>query len=272
MAPVATARNRHPASVYSFSVGKPQWNGRDGATQGNGVQVAPPPRMNYHSRDCRVASPPSEFRRILIIGAGGFGREALNWARDAWPDCIDSIAGYLSADPVASANGENSLPIIGDPESFNPLPGDGLLLAIGIPGVRRRVAEALLARGATFLTLVHPTAVVAPTATLGAGSILCPHAVVSDSARLGRFTLVNYHASVAHDATTGDFVVLSPSAALAGGATVADDVFLGLNASVGPAVAVGPRSKVAANSCALRDVPADSLVLGVPGATSPLLS
>jgi acetyltransferase-like isoleucine patch superfamily enzyme len=95
---------------------------------------------------------------------------------------------------------------------------------------------------------------------------------VSDSARLGRFGLVNYHASLAHDAAAGDFAVLSPYAALAGGARIAADVFLGIHASVGPGVSIGPRSKVAANSCALADVPADSLVLGVPGRTTPLLT
>jgi sugar O-acyltransferase (sialic acid O-acetyltransferase NeuD family) len=211
---------------------------------------------------------PASCARIILVGAGGFGREVLQWARDAWPHAAGRIEGFLSAD----AGHGRSLPVLGNPESFSPRPGDGFVLAIGIPGVRRRVAESLLARGAEFLALVHPTAVVAPTATLGSGSIVCPHAVVSDAAHVGRFTLVNYHASIAHDASTGDFAVLSPYAALGGGATIADDVFLGLHASVGPGVGVGQRGKVAANSCALSDVPPDSLVLGVPGRVSPLIA
>lgn len=211
-------------------------------------------------------------QRILIVGAGGFGREVLQWARAAWPEAAAHIAGFLSADPHILAGHACPLPVIGDPATFEPQAGDGFLLAIGIPGVRRRVAEDLLARGAEFLSLIHPTAVVAPSAAIGAGSIICPGAIVSDSARLGRFGLVNYHASLAHDSSAGDFTVLSPYATLAGGAHIADDVFLGLHASIGPGVSVGPRSKVAANSCALVDIPADSLVLGVPGRTSPLLA
>lgn len=212
------------------------------------------------------------IRRILVVGAGGFGREVLHWARAAWPDRASLIAGFLSADAERLARHDHDLAIISDPAAFEPQPGDGLLLGIGIPGVRRRVVEALLARGAEFLTLVHPTAIVAPTAAIGPGSIVCPHAVVSDAAQLGRFSLVNYHASLAHDSSAGDCAVLSPYATLAGGARIADDVFLGLHATVGPGVAVGPRSKVAANSCALSDVPADSLVLGVPGRISPLVA
>ncbi|MGB8853794.1 MAG: acetyltransferase [Pirellulales bacterium] len=211
-------------------------------------------------------------QRIVIVGAGGFGREVLQWARAAWPEAATHIAGFLSADPRILAGHACPLPVIGDPATFEPEPEDGLLLAIGIPCIRRRVAELLLGRGAEFLTLIHPTAIVVPTARIGTGAIVCPQAIVSDSATLGRFALVNYHASVAHDASVGDFAVLSPYATLAGGAHVGDDAFLGLHASVGPGVSVGPRSKVAANSCALADTPADSLVHGVPGRITPLLS
>lgn len=214
---------------------------------------------------------PTTCTRIFVVGAGGFGREVLEWARAAWPDEARKIVGFLSADPDSLVGRACPLTIVADPATFEPQPTDGLLLAIGIPGVRRRVAEALLDRGATFLTLIHPTATVAATASIGAGSVVCPGAIVSDSVRLGRFTLTNYHASLAHDAVTGDFAVLSPYATLGGGATIGEEVFLGLHASVGPRVAVGARSKVAANSCALADVPPESLALGVPARVSPLL-
>lgn len=211
---------------------------------------------------------PVAIRRILIVGAGGFGREVAQWARDAWGDRASLIAGFLSADADALEGHDGHLPIVGDPATYIPLEGDGLLLAIGIPDTRRRVAESLLSRGATFLTLIHPTAIVSGFAAVGTGSIICPGAIVSDAVRVGRFVLVNYHASLAHDARAGDFAVLSPYATLAGGASIGADVFLGLHASVGPAVSIGARSKVAANSCALHSAPAESLVHGVPGRVS----
>jgi sugar O-acyltransferase (sialic acid O-acetyltransferase NeuD family) len=202
-----------------------------------------------------------EVNRILVVGAGGFGREVVHWARDAWPAASSRIAGFLAAD----GGGDSPLPVIGDPDDFEPSPGDGLLLAIGIPMVRRRVAESLLARGARFLTLIHPTAIVAASASIGGGSILCPYSIASDAVRLGRFTLLNYHASLGHDASTGDFSVLSPYATLGGGASVGVDVFMGLHASVAPGKAVGASSKVSANSACQADVPAGSIVFGVPG-------
>jgi len=209
--------------------------------------------------------------RILIVGAGGFGREVLQWARAAWPDRVARIAGFLSDEPSRLAGHDCSLTIIASPEGFVPEPGDALLLAIGIPAARRRVAEALQLRGATFLTLIHPTAIVAPTAEIGEGAILCPYSIVSDSARVGRCALLNYHASLGHDASVGEYAVLSPYATLGGNAQIAEDVFLGMHASVGPGRRIGARSKISANSCALADAPTDSIIYGVPGRVGPLI-
>jgi sugar O-acyltransferase (sialic acid O-acetyltransferase NeuD family) len=207
-------------------------------------------------------------RRVVIVGAGGFGREVRWWARDAWGTTGVEFAGHLGA---ATGGSDTALGLLGDPERYVPRDDEGFLLAIGIPGVRRRVAEGLASRGARFLTLVHPSAVVAPTARIAAGAVVCPGAVISDAAVVGPCALINYHASVAHDAEVGAFAVLSPYATLAGGARAGADAFLGLHASIGPGRTLGDRSKISANSCLLSDAPPDSIVYGVPGRVGPLL-
>lgn len=236
--------------------------GKSAATHGNGVraQGATPGRARILS-----ATLPPDVRRVLIVGAGGFGREVLQWARDAWPQDRDRITGFLSADEDILDGFDCDTTVVGTPEAFSPSPGDKLLLAIGVPYARRQVAETLMGRGADFLTLVHPTAVVAESASIGEGSILCPYSIASDCCRVGRFVIMNYHTSLGHDASAGDFSVLSPYATLGGNAHIADDVFLGLHASIGPGKTVGSRSKVSANSCVLTSAPCDSIVFGVPG-------
>ena len=218
-----------------------------------------------HGRD------PSSVSRIIIVGAGGFGREVLQWARDAWPEHASRIAGFLSAEWDRLAGHDCGLGIIAAPEHYEPQPGDALLLAIGIPIVRRQVAELLRARGSEFLTLIHPTAIVAPMTAIGQGSIICPYAIVSDSARVGAFVLMNYHSSLGHDASAGDHAVLSPYATLGGNAHIGEDVFMGMHASIGPGRRIGARSKVSANSCALSDAPPDSIIYGAPGRVGPLI-
>ena len=216
-----------------------------------------------------VASLPMDCRRIVIVGAGGFGREVLQWARDAWPEHADLVAGFLSDDPHRLDGYRASAAIIGSTTDFAVEQGDYFLLAIGVPYARRHVAEVLRSRGGRFLTLIHPRAVVGATARIGPGCVICPFAVLSDAAALGHCVLVNYHASLGHDAAAGDYAVLSPYATLGGGACIDDEVFLGLHASVGPGITVGRRTKVSANSCVLAVTPPDSLVYGVPGRIVP---
>jgi sugar O-acyltransferase (sialic acid O-acetyltransferase NeuD family) len=215
---------------------------------------------------------PADCQRIVIVGAGGFGREVLQWARDAWPGQASLIVGFLSDDPRRLDGFAMDVSIVSTVGAYQPTNGDYLLLGIGVPYSRRRVAEQLLARGARFLTLVHPQAIISATASIGEGSIVCPFVIVSDSATLGRFVLANYHASLGHDAQAADYVVLSPYAALGGNSRLAEDVFLGLHASVGPGGKVGARCKISANSCLLSNAPADSIVYGVPGHVSPRLA
>jgi len=226
--------------------------------------VDSPTMGNEHSRVGRF-DPPQDCQRILIVGAGGFGREVLQWAREAWPDRASLIGGFLSDDPLRLDGYSTSVRILSAVRDFRPTIGDYVLLGIGVPYARRRVAEQLRSRGVSLLSLVHPRAVVAPSAIVGEGSIVCPFAMVSDTVELGRCVLVNYHASLGHNSTAGDYTVLSPYAALGGGAHIDDEVFLGLHASVGPGVRVGAKSKVSANSCALASTPPHSLVYGVPG-------
>ena len=236
--------------------------GKTAVTQGNGVRA-------HSAATASAPAPPGalapDVSRILIVGAGGFGREVLQWARDAWPEDRDRIAGFLSADKAILDGSSCGIRIVATPDTYSPAPGDKLLLAIGVPYARRRVAETLFARGAEFLSLIHPTAIVATSARIGEGSILCPYSIASDACRVGRFVIMNYHTSLGHDASAGDFAVLSPYATLGGNAHVEDDVFLGLHASVGPGKTVGARSKVSANSCVLTSTPCDSIVFGVPG-------
>lgn len=233
-------------------------------THGSGVRLNHPALSNDSS--------PDDCDRIVIVGAGGFGREVLQWARHAWPAASHKIAGFVSADPAKLEGHAATLPILGSPDDFEIRATDGLVLAIGIPQARRQVAEWLEARGSRFLTLVHPTAIVADTAVIGPGSVICPSAILSDGSVIGKLVLVNYFASVAHDSEIEDFTVLSPYAAVAGNSRVRRGAFLGMHASVAPGVTVGAGARISSHSWARVNVPEESLVHGNPPVVSPLMT
>lgn len=209
---------------------------------------------------------------VVIIGAGGFAREIETLLPTFLPDSPHRLKGFLGKDQGVPSENDLSDRLLGDPERYTPESTDRFVLAIGNMDARRRTVEALLSKGANFLTLVHPTACVAPTATLEPGVLVYPFACVSNNAHLATAVKLNYYASVGHDTRLGKYCLLAPYATVNGFGVLADEVYLSTHSTVAPQVNVGYRSKISANTAAMKDVPENSLVFGVPGRVVPRLT
>lgn len=199
---------------------------------------------------------------LLIVGAGGFGREILQYALDAGlvtsVDEVgfldDSMSALKSIAGVARPEGPVLDHVVRERAHY--------LIAIGEPRIRADIATRLM--GAQFATLIHPRAYVAPTAVINPGCLITPGAVVGPGARLATGVVVNVMASIGHDAEIGPQTVFSPYATCNGGARLGATVFLGTRATILPSVEVGEGAKVAAGAVVYRHVPAGAFVHGDP--------
>lgn len=206
-----------------------------------------------------------EKGRTIIVGAGGFGRELVNWARDCHQAGSLPPVGGLLDDNLHAMNGFSyTIGIIGTATDFVPEPDDRLLLAIGNPVIKERVATMLAERGGRFATLVHPSAIVAGTARVGEGSILCPLSLVSADAEIGRLCIINALSSVGHDVRLGDYSTLSAHVDLTGSVTVGARVMIGTGAKVLPRVKIGEDATIGAGSIVYRSVPMGRSVFATP--------
>ena len=202
------------------------------------------------------------MQKLVIIGAGGFGREILAWAgasSDAW-----TIKGFLDDNLAIRNDPRLRAPVLGRIEDYAPEPDDVYLCAIGAPAMRRATTGTIKGRGGRFVRLVHPSAVVADGAQLGEGVIVCPLALVSADARIEEGAVVYYHSSVDHDVVVGPFSQISGHCDIMGGATLGAGVFLGSHAAILPRVKVGDRAIVGAGAVVTSDVPDDTTVVGMP--------
>lgn len=140
-------------------------------------------------------------------------------------------------------------------------PGTELMLATGENALRERLATTF---SGPWATVIHPSAFVDPTASLGPGTVICAGAVVQADACVGAHAIVNTHASVDHDCVIGAFVHIAPGAHLAGDVIVEDSAFIGTGASIIPGLRIGRGATVGAGAAVIRGVAAGTTVVGVP--------
>lgn len=132
--------------------------------------------------------------------------------------------------------------------------------------VRLEISERLQKRGLKPATLIHPSAVIAKGAKVGEGSQIMAGAVVQPEAVIGRQCIVNTRASVDHECVLSDGCEVSPGAVLCGDVKLGVNVWVGAGAVILPRVTVGADAVIGAGAVVTRDVPAKSVVVGVPAA------
>lgn len=204
-------------------------------------------------------------KRLILVGCGAFARELINWVDDL-VDLGKSIpvTGFLDDSPKALDGFPYSVPYLGTIAAYLPEAGDQLLMAIGDPKAKRTLFSELKDKGASFTSLVHPSAVIARSAKLGEGVVVCPQAFVSADAVVGDLCAINGNASVGHDVRLGSFSTLSSHVDLTGWVQVEECSFFGSGARVLPKVKIGTGARIGAGAVVMRNVPADTVMFAPP--------
>lgn len=201
--------------------------------------------------------------RVLVAGAGAQAKYALEtWRLTGEHEAV----GLLDLGTERRLVGQRILGarVIGGPEALDTGGYEAVLLASSSNAEKERLAERVEALGVPLASAVHPTVVIAASATIGDGSILNALAMVQPLATIGRGCMVHAGVIVEHDCRVGDFANLAPRATLAGHAHVGRKAYIYTGATLGPNVRVGDGATVGAGAVVLADVPAGATHVGVP--------
>ncbi|MEG1175236.1 MAG: phosphotransferase [Ruthenibacterium sp.] len=136
--------------------------------------------------------------KLLILGAGGLGRMV--------GEVAAATGLYAQIAFLDDAVREES--IVGACADYTALQGEYVcaLPAFGNNRLRLAWTKRLLAAGYTVPSLLHPTAIVSPSAQLGAGCLVLQGAIINTNAQLGTACLANCGALIDHDCVLGDGV------------------------------------------------------------------
>lgn len=185
------------------------------------------------------------MRDLFIVGAGGFGREAV-WTVErinkASQQPLWNVIGFADDDPAKATGNFEGYPMLGSCEKASQdFPGASVFVAIGDNEIREKIYRRL--RGHDFPAFIDPSAQVSPTTEFRHGTYIACEAVVSVGTEIGKFVIINSRAGVGHDSKVGDFTNICPGVSLSGHTVVEDHVFMGANSCTGPNVKV-PRGTV----------------------------
>lgn len=205
------------------------------------------------------------MKNLVIVAAGGCGREVLQWAKDInelemrW-----NIKGFIDDNLNALDGVKCDMAIISAIDDYKLDADDEFVCCIGNSKSRKTVVEKLKQKGAVFTTLIHPTAVIADSCMLGEGVVIYPYALISDNTIIGDGCIINMYSSVAHDSILGEYCTISAHCDITGMCKLGARVFMGSTSNMVPSTKIEDDAYICAGSTVMGRVKEGMKVLGNP--------
>lgn len=203
-------------------------------------------------------------RPLVIVGAGGHGRETLDIAEacNAVTPTYEVLGFCADAfDPALVER--RGVPVLGAVDALRSVDAT-YVIGIGTSETRRDLDAVITSYGREATVLAHPLSSQGSDLRIAPGVLLAAGARVTTNVTLGRHTHLNVDAVVSHDCVVGDYVTLSPGVLVNGTVTLGDGVFLGTGAVVLPGRTIGAWARIGAGAVVTRDVPPGRTAVGVP--------
>lgn len=206
------------------------------------------------------------MRDLVIVGAGGFGREtvdvvrAVNAVEPTWRllGVVDDAPSTLNLERLSRLGIEH----LGGVEA---IPHDAAVaVAVGNPQIRALIVDKLADRAPEYPALIHPTTVIGSEFAHGTGLIVLGGVSIGTNVTVGSHVHLNGHAVLGHDVTCHDFVSMNPNATLSGECVIGDRTLLGASSTILQGLTLGVGVTVGAAACVTRPVPDGHTVVGVP--------
>ncbi len=194
---------------------------------------------------------------IAVLGASGHAKVVISMLQAlGYKDLI-----AFDDDRAKIGSTILSVPVVGDIKQWMSQRTKSAVLAIGDNDVRQRISREI---STSWLTIVHPSAVVHHSVRLGQGTVVMAGVVIQPDVVVGQQTIINTGVSLDHDCRVGDYSHVCPGSTLAGSVQVDEGAFIGSGCVILPGIVVGAWSRVGAGSVCTKNIPARVTAFGSP--------
>lgn len=204
------------------------------------------------------------MRNIVIVGTGAVAAEITSYIEDTpmGKEQNIQIKGYLDYEENIDKYWKHyslSKPVLGDIDSYRICVDDYFVIGVSNVEFRKKVITQLQLNNARFLTLIHPTAIVARNASLGCGCFISPYCMIGPNVVIGDFNHLTSQSVISHDTRIGNNNILS-TALLCGHVNVGDDNMFYIKSTVIPHISIGCRNIVQAGMIVDKDLENDAVI------------
>ncbi|CAM3831517.1 acetyltransferase [Mesobacillus thioparans] len=204
------------------------------------------------------------MKDIVIIGAGGFGREVawlieeINKVNTEW-----NLIGFVDDNEEIQGKEVNGYKVIGNIEW---LKNQELFVvnAIGDPIIKKKIMVRIQESKNQFPVLVHPSVICSDRVSIGEGSIICAGNIITVDVTIGKHVIVNLDCTVGHDAVLEDYTTVLPSVNISGYVVAKECANIGTGSAIIQGVTVGENTIIGAGSIVVKDLPANCTAVGAP--------
>lgn len=203
---------------------------------------------------------------IVIIGAGGFGREvktiidAVNKVEKTY-----DFIGYYD-DGIEKGTIINNFPVLGNLQDLNATDKEiSVLLGVGDPTTKSKIVAMLSNEKINFPILIHPSVQISnDDVAISNGCIICGGTIITCNIKIGNFVTLNLMCTVGHDTIIDDFSSFMPSVNISGEVHIQEKVYVGTGAKIINQLTIGKSTIVGAGAVVSKSLPDYCTAVGIP--------
>lgn len=207
------------------------------------------------------------MRDLVIIGAGGFGREVawlvddINEASNEW-----NLLGFIDCNESIHGTELNGYKVLGGFDYLKAKENIYYVCAIGNAKVKKDIIENKCSKyNIKAATLIHPSVIMSKRYNeIGDGCIICAGNIITVNCNIGNHVTLNLDCTVGHDVFINNYTTIYPSVNISGNCNIGECVEVGTGSQIIQGKKIGNNSIVGAGSVVVKDIENNRTVVGVP--------